>query len=74
MWDLRHNLSAHDATYVALAEVLGCSLVTGDKRLAGAPGPTCSIVVVRRCRWSVLAARRQQRPADDQRYTKECPR
>jgi predicted nucleic acid-binding protein len=47
MWDLRHNLSAYDATYVALAEVLGCSLVTGDRRLAGAPGPTCSIVVVR---------------------------
>jgi predicted nucleic acid-binding protein len=45
---LRHNVSAHDAPYVALADVLGCSLVTGDKRLAGAPGPTCSIVVVRR--------------------------
>jgi predicted nucleic acid-binding protein len=34
-------------SYVALAEVLGCALVTGDKRLAGVPGPTCSIVVVR---------------------------
>jgi predicted nucleic acid-binding protein len=40
-------ISAHDATYVAVADVLGWSLVTGEERLAGAPGPTCSIVVVR---------------------------
>ena len=35
---LRHNLSAYDALYVALARRLGCSLVTADRRIAAAPG------------------------------------
>ncbi len=48
VWLLRENLSAYDATYVALAEALGCALVTADARLARAPGPRCSITVVRR--------------------------
>jgi predicted nucleic acid-binding protein len=48
VWELRHNLSAYDATYVALAEALGCALVTADARLAQAPGPACAITVVRR--------------------------
>jgi predicted nucleic acid-binding protein len=48
IWDLRDNLSAYDATYVALAEALACELVTADARLARAPGPTCPITVVRR--------------------------
>lgn len=34
VWQLRHNLSGYDATYVALAEGLGCSLATLDARLA----------------------------------------
>jgi predicted nucleic acid-binding protein len=46
--ELRDNVTAYDATYVALAEALGCELVTADARLAQAPGPTCSITVVRR--------------------------
>jgi predicted nucleic acid-binding protein len=33
---LRHNFSAYDATYVALAEVLGADLVTADEGLARA--------------------------------------
>lgn len=48
IWALRDNLSAYDATYVALAEALACELVTADARLAQAPGPTCAITVVRR--------------------------
>lgn len=48
VWELRQNLSAYDASYVALAEALACPLHTADSRLAGAPGPTCPIVVVRR--------------------------
>jgi hypothetical protein len=31
------------ASYVALAELLGCELLTGDRRLAGAPGPSRTI-------------------------------
>ncbi len=43
VWQLRANLSAYDATYVALAEALGCALLTADRRLAAAPGPRCPI-------------------------------
>jgi len=48
IWELRDNLTAYDATYVALAEALTCELLTADARLAQAPGPRCSITVVRR--------------------------
>lgn len=48
IWALRENLSAYDASYVALAEALRCELVTADGRLGHAPGPTCDITVVRR--------------------------
>jgi predicted nucleic acid-binding protein len=48
VWELRESLSAYDAAYVALAEALRCALVTADARLAQAPGPACSITVVRR--------------------------
>lgn len=44
MWELRHNLSAYDATYVALTEMTDATeLLTTDARLANAPGPTCRI-------------------------------
>lgn len=42
-WDLRNNVTAYDACYVALAEALGCTLLTADTRLAGAPGTRCTI-------------------------------
>jgi predicted nucleic acid-binding protein len=46
-YELRANLTSYDAAYVALAEVLDCELLTGDGRLGSAPGPTCSIRVLR---------------------------
>jgi len=42
-YQLRDNVTAYDATYVALAEQLGCPLVTADQRLANAPGIHCRI-------------------------------
>lgn len=33
IWELRENLSPDDASYVALAEALGCALLTADLRL-----------------------------------------
>ena len=47
MWELRHNLGAYDATYVALAEMTGATaLLTTDVRLANAPGINCRIEVL----------------------------
>ena len=47
IWQLRHNVSAYDATYVALAEGLGCSLATLDGRLArGSSEFTCPVTVL----------------------------
>jgi len=36
IWQLRNNLSAYDAAYVALTEKLGATLITRDARLASA--------------------------------------
>ena len=46
IWDLRDNVTAYDAVYVALAETLGESLVTGDQRLAGSPGLNVQVELV----------------------------
>jgi predicted nucleic acid-binding protein len=43
IWELRANLTAYDAAYVALAEALGATLLTRDERLAGAPGVRATI-------------------------------
>jgi len=48
VWGLRDNLSAYDATYVALAEALGCGLLTADGRLGRVPATRCAITVVPR--------------------------
>lgn len=42
-YSLRANVTSYDATYIALAEALDCELLTGDRRLARAPGPRCVI-------------------------------
>jgi predicted nucleic acid-binding protein len=46
IWNLRHNLSAYDAAYVALAEALDAPLVTRDRRLAAAAGHRARIELV----------------------------
>ncbi len=40
-FELRANVTAYDACYVALAEALDCPLITADRRLANAPMTTC---------------------------------
>lgn len=45
-WELRANLSAYDALYVALAEQLDAPLLTADARLARAPGLRCLVQLV----------------------------
>lgn len=45
-YELRANITAYDSTYVALAEILGCELLTGDGRLERAPGPRCVVRVL----------------------------
>jgi predicted nucleic acid-binding protein len=44
-WELRQNLTAYDAGYVALAELLEAELATLDLRLARAPGIGCPVRV-----------------------------
>lgn len=46
IWQLRANLTAYDASYVALAESLGAPLVTCDARLAAAPGHRASVTLI----------------------------
>jgi predicted nucleic acid-binding protein len=46
IWELRHNLTAYDAAYVALAEVLGAPLVTRDARLAASSGHRAQIELI----------------------------
>jgi predicted nucleic acid-binding protein len=49
-YELRHNVGAYDAMYVALAEVLQCPLITTDVRLSNAAGVRCEIELLRRSR------------------------
>lgn len=44
--ELSGSVTPDDAAYVALAESLGCALLTADRRLASAPGPWCDFEVV----------------------------
>ena len=44
-WALRDDLTAYDACYVALAELLDCTLLTADVRLSRAPGIRCTVQV-----------------------------
>lgn len=46
IWELRHNVTAYDAVYIALAEPLSAPLLTCDARLASAPGHQARIELV----------------------------
>ncbi len=46
VWELRHNATVYDAAYLALAELLGCALLTSDTKLAGVPGARCAVEVL----------------------------
>ncbi|MDM4762099.1 type II toxin-antitoxin system VapC family toxin [Galbitalea sp. SE-J8] len=46
VWRLRDNLTAYDAAYVALSELLGAPLLTADTRLARAPGHEADVELV----------------------------
>ena len=46
VWELRENLTAYDAVYVALAEALDAPLLTADRGLAAAPGNEAVIELV----------------------------
>ena len=46
VWELRANLTAYDAAYVALAELLGVALVTTDAKLANAPGHGVAVELI----------------------------
>jgi predicted nucleic acid-binding protein len=46
VWELRNNLTAYDAVYVALAEALDAPLLTRDQRLAAAPGHHAKVELV----------------------------
>jgi predicted nucleic acid-binding protein len=47
VWELRHNLTAYDAVYVALAEALRAPLLTFDKKLANSAGHRARIELLR---------------------------
>ncbi len=42
-WELRHNLSSYDASYVALAELTQSTLITLDQGIVHAPNLRCSV-------------------------------
>ena len=46
IWDLRHNATAYDASYLSLAEALGAPLLTADSRLADVPGTEARVEVI----------------------------
>ena len=46
-WELTDDLTVYDAAYVALAEALDTSLLTGNARLSRSTGPRCPIETFR---------------------------
>ncbi|MQM27708.1 type II toxin-antitoxin system VapC family toxin [Glycomyces albidus] len=46
VWELRHNLTAYDALFVALAERLDCEFLTGDAKIARSGVARCPVITV----------------------------
>lgn len=46
IWRLRNNLTAYDAAYVALAEILPATLLTCDRAFAASPAVTARIHLI----------------------------
>jgi predicted nucleic acid-binding protein len=46
IWQLRANATAYDAAYIALAERLGCPVITCDAKLAATPGSRCTMEII----------------------------
>lgn len=47
IWELRENLTPYAAAYVALAELTGATLLTGDERSTAAPATRCEIRIIK---------------------------
>jgi predicted nucleic acid-binding protein len=45
VWALRANVTAYDACYIALAEILDAELATLDRALSRASGPSCRFLL-----------------------------
>lgn len=45
IWELRHNLTGYDATYLALAEALDAPLITSERRLLELPATASSATI-----------------------------
>lgn len=73
MWELRENLSAYDATFVALAETLDVPLVTCDSPLASAPGLRTRIEVFAPSNGPISESRKKTRKDDPHRRTQKPP-
>lgn len=46
VWELRENMTPYDAAFIALAEQLGCPVVTTDRKLANCPLRRCDVRVI----------------------------
>jgi predicted nucleic acid-binding protein len=46
LWELRDSVTAYDATYVALAEVLDAPLITCDSKLARSHGHRATVELI----------------------------